>query len=270
MRGLPVRLIATDIDGTLLDSKGAIPERNLRAIRAAREKGVVFAIATGRFPENAYLKIADFGLRCPIVGSNGARIVDENLNTLSEIRMDHRAGIETAWILLAFGNDFFIFANRMVCVSNEQKMHHSEVSHGDKMRELGMAYYRGRDGVLRVVSDHVHKFFVCDNLPLEPVREALQKVPGIDLTQSSATNIEVMPLGVDKGKGVENLAKLLGIPMSQVMTLGDEGNDVSMLRAAGYGVAMGNGSDAAKAAARIVTDSNDGCGFAKAIEEYVL
>ncbi|MBR6186842.1 MAG: HAD family phosphatase [Clostridia bacterium] len=270
MPNQPIRLIATDMDGTLLDDKNTIPERNLRAIYAAREKGIVFAIASGRFPENAYLKLADFGLRCPIIASNGARIVDENLHTLREIRMDPQAAKETAESLLALGNDFFIFAKRMVCVSNEHRLHHSEVSHGEEIRALGVVYYRGREGVKRVVGDHVHKFFVCDNQPLEPVRQALCRIHGIDLTQSSFNNIEVMPSGVDKGRGVRDLAKLLGIPMSQVMALGDEENDVPMLSAAGYGVAMKNASDAAKSAARYITDSNGDCGFAKAIEEYAL
>lgn len=266
----PVRLIATDMDGTLLDSRSEIPERNLRAIKTAQEKGIVFAIASGRFPENAYLKLADFGVRCPIIGSNGARIVDEDLRTLREIRMDRQAALETAAILLDSGNDFLIFAHHMVCLSNENKIHHSEVSHGAQMRALGVSYYRGKEGVTRVVNDHIHKFFVCDNRPLEPVREALKAVRDIDLTQSSASNIEVMPKGVDKGKGVMDLAAILGIPMAQVMALGDEGNDVSMLSAAGLGVAVANASDAARSAARCIVGSNDACGFAQAVEEYAL
>lgn len=270
MPGQPVRLIAADMDGTLLDDHNKIPERNLRAISAAREKGIVFAIASGRFCENVYLELAEYGLRCPIIGSNGAQIVDENLRTIRENRMEKRAGIETAEILLSLGNDFFIFATRMVCVSNGDRMHHSEVSQRDQMRELGITYYRGRDGVMRVVNDHVHKFFVCDNRPLEPVREALKQVGGIDLTQSWVNNIEIMPAGVDKGRGVSDLARILGIPMSQVMALGDEGNDIPMLTAAGYGVAMQNASEAAKSAARFITDTNDQCGFAKAVEEYAL
>ena len=266
----PVRLIATDIDGTLLDSQGAIPERNLRAIWAAREKGIVFAISSGRFPENVYLKMEDYGIRCPIVGTNGCRIVDENLNTLIERRMDPQASVRVAETLLALGNDFFIFSDRVVCVSAENGMHHSEVSHGEKMKALGVKYYRGSENARRIAAGCVHKFFVCGNKPLEPVREALLQIPDIDLTQSSATNIEVMPLGVDKGQGVKDLADSLGIPMSQVMALGDEGNDVPMLRAAGYGVAMANGSEQARAAARFLTDTNDNCGFAKAVEKYAL
>ncbi len=267
----PIRLIATDIDGTLLNSRLEIPERNLHAIRAAQEKGIIFAISSGRFPENVYVLLQDYGLRCPIIGTNGADVIDENLNRLSETFIAPEAALRALKELVRLGSDFFMFARQAVCTSRETRKHHSELSFGDRIRALGIIYYHGpEDAAMLAERGSVHKFFVCDNVPLNQVRKALDGIPGIDLTQSSVNNIEVMPCGVDKGIGVRALADALGIPMAQVMTLGDEGNDVPMLRAAGFGVAMANGSAAARAAARYVTDTNDACGFAKAIERYAL
>ena len=270
MLDLPIRLIATDIDGTLSNGHGKIPERNIRAIERAREKGIVFAVASGRFAENVYLLMEDCGIRCPVVGTNGARIVDENLKTLSEHRMNPNAARQVVEALIDYGTEYFIFSDRAICIGSQTGVHHSELSQGDRVRALGFTYYHGPDEARALAERCVHKFFITNQKPLEPIREALRGISGIDLTQSAANNIEVMPQGVDKGKGVRDLADLYGIPMSQVMTLGDESNDIPMLKAAGYGVAMGNGSDEAKAAARFITGSNKDCGFAEAIEKYAL
>lgn len=267
----PIRLIATDVDGTLLNSQMIIPERNLRAIRAAQEKGITVAISSGRFPENVYVLLQDYGLRCPIIGTNGADVIDENLNRLSETYISPEAALRTLNELIHLGSDYFMFARQAICTSRATRKHHSELSFGDRIRALGFTYYHGPEEALMLANQGIaHKIFVCNNVPLDPVRETLGNIPGIALTQSSANNIEVMPCGVDKGIGVKALADALGIPMEQVMTLGDEGNDIPMLRAAGCGIAMGNGSAEAKAAAKYVTDTHDNCGFAKAVERYAL
>lgn len=267
----PIKLIATDIDGTLVSSQGMITERSLRAIRAAREKGITVAIATGRFPENAFLLLEDYGLRLPIVGVNGARIVDENLKEISSHPMAPEAVRGAIDVLMHAGSDFFIFGDHAICTATAQKKHHSELSQGDRIRELGFQYYHGKEEVKDFIRQHtVYKFFVCDNVPLSIVRQGLSAVPGIDLTQSWFNNIEIMPAGVDKGRGVRDMAASLGLSMDQVMALGDQDNDIPMLKAAGFGVAMGNGSDETKSAARFVTDSYAEEGFAKALETYAL
>ena len=265
----PIKLVATDIDGTLLNPQKIITERSLRAIRAAQEKGITVAIATGRFAENAYVLLEDFGLRLPIIGSNGGRIVDESLRELSRHVMDRSVVGRTVDVLMASGADFFIFGDGSVCAATEQRKHHSELSYGDRIKALGIRYYHGREEVVECVRHPVYKFFVCDNVPLPPLRQTLAAVPGIGLTQSWYNNIEIMPAGVDKGQGVRDLARALGIPMDQVMTLGDENNDIPMLRAAGFGIAMGNASEEVKRAARFVTASNAEDGFALALETYL-
>ena len=267
----PIKLIATDIDGTLLSSERIITERSLRAIRAALEKGVTVAIATGRFPENAYLMLEDYGLRLPIIGLNGARVVDENLREISSHPMDPDAVRGTIDVLMKAGSDFFVFGDHAICTATARKKHHSELSQGDRISKLGFQYYHGREEVKDFVQQHtVYKFFVCDNVPLSIIRQELAAVPGIELTQSWFNNIEIMPEGVDKGRGVRDMAEAMGLSMDQVMALGDQDNDIPMLKAAGFGVAMGNGSEETKTAARFVTASYAEEGFAKALETYAL
>ena len=267
----PIKLIASDIDGTLLSADHIITERSLRAIRAAQEKGITVAIATGRFPENAFLLLEDYGLRLPIIGVNGARVVDEDLREISSHPMEPDAVRGTIDVLMTAGSDFFIFGDHAICTATAQRKHHSELSQGDRIRKLGFRYYHGKEETADFVQQHtVYKFFVCDNVPLPIVRQGLAAVPGVDLTQSWFNNIEIMPTGVDKGRGVLDMAQSLGLSMDQVMTLGDQDNDIPMLKAAGFGVAMGNASEETKRAARFVTASYAEEGFAKALETYAL
>lgn len=271
MSSSPVRLIATDVDGTLLSGKGIIPPQNINAIHAAQEKGITVAIASGRFPENVFVMMQDNGIKCPIIGVNGAEVTDGNLRLLYEKSMSASSALSVLDVLERTGSDFFMFGHKCICTSMEGVLHHSELSYGERIRALGFTYYHGfREARAIAKEGNTHKFFVCSNVPLPPVRQALKAVTGIELTQSAFNNVEVMPVGVDKGKGVEKLAAALGIPLSQVMALGDESNDIPMLSIVGFGVAMANGSQEAKEAARYVTASNDACGFAQAVEKYAL
>ena len=88
----------------------------------------------------------------------------------------------------------------------------------------------------------------------------------IFLSESAPLDLEAMPLGVDKGVGLRDLAEALGIRQQQVMAVGDSANDIAMLRYAAFGVAMGNASAEAKAAADYITASNDQDGLAQAVD----
>lgn len=268
--GKPVRLIATDVDGTLINSRGEIPPENIEAIHKAQENGIVVAIASGRFAVNVYLLLQEHGLSCPIIAVNGAKIVDENLKTISSCFMRHASALAVKDTLNALGSDYFVFGQDCLCTISETLVHHTELSQGDRVREMGYGYTHGREAMDICLQRPVQKFYVCDNVPLDRVKSELEKIPEIYLTQSAPNNIEIMPFGVDKGYGVRALSAILDIPLSQVMTLGDQENDIPMLQAAGYGVAMGNASLETKAAAKYVTKSNNDCGFAHAIEKWAL
>ena len=122
------------------------------------------------------------------------------------------------------------------------------------------------DRVLKVIgscNDHAH-LASCEAL--------LQRELGGDAlaTRSQLYYLDVTNPRAHKGEAVASLAKAFGVPVSAVLTIGDGTNDIPMLEASGFSVAMGNGSDAVKAAAHAVTDDCEHDGFARAIERYVL
>jgi len=105
---------------------------------------------------------------------------------------------------------------------------------------------------------------------LTALRSALMRIPGVDVTSSWFTNLEIMPKNIHKGFAVRRLAARLGIRMDQVIAFGDNDNDALMLSEVGYGVAMGNAADAARRAALYTTDTNLRDGVAKALRRFIL
>ena len=184
--------------------------------------------------------------------------------------MAQQAAMDIHQALRSLGSDYFIFGRDSLCSASDRRMHHSELSQGQRVRALGYGYTHGRDAAEECIQQPVQKFYVCDNVPLDQVRKALTGIEGITLTQSAPTNIEIMPEGIDKGYGIAQFARILDISLTQVMTLGDQENDIPMLMRAGYGVAMGNASPKTKASARYITTTHDESGFAHAINRWAF
>lgn len=266
-----IRLIVMDIDGTLLGSDGVIPAENIRAIKEAQRRGVIVGIASGRIAGNVLCLMERSGLRCPVISLNGGRVADENNVTLHQQFMEPSSAqaifdvIDRHRTNYNIMGDGFLYTRRSEALTSQW-----ELAFADELHRFNVQYVRNTGEGALYASRPVNKFVLFDTDELEDMRRELQPIPHITLTRSAASNIEIMPEGVDKATGLEVLARHFGIPMACTMALGDEGNDLPMLERAGWGVAMGNGSDAAKAAAKAVTDTNDRAGVAQAIDRYVL
>lgn len=270
-----IRLAAVDMDGTLLNDRSRITRRTVDTIRAVQARGVVFAICTGRFFENVSILISDYGIECPLITVNGAHV---SLSPFGACLRSHR--MPAAGALAAFEAleeleaRYYMFGDGFVAVRRNGDRHHSQTDFGSRMEtEAHTRYYHGKDACEAAARQGIYKFYAHadgDREMLRRLRSRLTKVPGISLTQSSDHNIEVMPLGIDKASGLSELAASLGIPLSHVMAIGDHDNDLPMLRAAGFAVAMGNATPAVKHSAHAVTLTNEEDGVAAALERYVL
>lgn len=265
-----VRLIALDVDGTLLTSRGTVSPETVRAIRAARERGVRVVLSTGRSaPEAVWLtRLAGCDSRAVVLG--GAAVAD--MADGRHIRRWDIAG-ETAERVLEL-----LRGRRLACMVfagevNLLDSYSSAVFHANYPYPAYLDTTVVADdlaGWLRVHGQPLTKIH-AEGAPetFPPLLERLGELPGLALTSSGADNFEVVAVGVDKGKALCLLAEEWGIAPAEIAAIGDSDNDLAMLRAVGCPVAMGNACGEVKEAASMVTASNDGDGVAKAIWKLI-
>ena len=256
-----IRLIAMDMDGTLLgQERGVIPPVNLQALQAARARGIRLCLASGRAPDDAGFHAADAGLPMHIIALNGGVILLEPLGpVISSRHIPEDAARRVYGLIQQAGLPFALFSDHDVALSRPS-------AYTGQMKEVWGTFMDREGGRTRVMTDpaavaprlaRVSKFVVTsisDPSLLPPLRARIDALcPEVEVTSSWIDNIEINPRGVNKGAALTALAERLGIPMAQVMAIGDNDNDVSMLEAAGVGVAMGNATPAALAAADYMT-----------------
>ncbi len=276
MENLPVRLIAMDMDGTLLNDDCNISEDNVMAMREAVEAGIHLAIVSGRAPEDISYFMSDAGFTdCFVVGLNGGYCLDkphgEAIFTQYMNDGDVKKCIE---ILEAEHVTYSAFGRSHIAISRPFLTGEDLDHWGTHLARKGhLLYTYGMDGINMQRALGTNKFVYIDRedqVRLARIRGKIEKMPGVLVTSSWINNIEIMPKGVHKGTALAALASRLHIDNSQVMAIGDNDNDIPMLAWAGIGVAMSNASQGAKEAAEFETDDNENAGVAKAIRRFAL
>jgi len=240
-----IKLIALDMDGTLLNDQHEISEANRLAIKEAQEKGVHVVLSTGRSLRKCEYHADSLALTSYLVTVNGSEIWDDN-RELVERNLVKSESIQ--W---------------MVELTEKHKVRFWAVSTNrnwfDEMPE-------------NIHADEWLKFGfnIKDELTRDIVQKELQERGEFELSNSTPTNIEVNPAGINKARGLTLVCERLGIEMKNVMAVGDSLNDLAMILEAGLGIAMGNAQEVVKKAAAWVTSTNNEDGVALAIHKWVI
>jgi Cof subfamily protein (haloacid dehalogenase superfamily) len=283
---MPIRLLALDLDGTLLNSHGQLSERNARAVADARQLGVRVAVVTGRRFRDARPIALELGLDVPLISHNGA--LTRHARTLETIAL-FPLPVAAARKALAIGRSAAV--NPLLSEDKDGLgvLVYDRLS-GDNPAILKyVAWARrihGDDGaVLETASledyldhDPVHLTFSGTCGPLNELNQQLQRELGAEAKVFSTMYpkndfglLDVLHPGASKGVGVAAVAKELGISQDEVMAIGDNFNDLEMLRYAGTGVVMGNAEASLREAEGLhTTAANDEDGVALAIERFIL
>lgn len=275
--GYRIRMIGLDMDGTLLTTEKELTEHTREVLREAIDRGVVVLPATGRPLAGIPEEVLKFpGVRYA-VASNGARIVDlKESRVLYEDLVPYETGRRVLEICSRYDSMLEIYYDG-VGYAEEEKLKHLD----EYVPRLPMARYiassrrpvadvRAMHEERKAPTDKVQALFRTTEECKKAWKEVEKEIPDIEITGALSNNIEVNAKGVNKGRGLMILGELLGIHREEIMAVGDGFNDIAMLREAGLGVAMENATEAVKAAADVVTLSNDQEGAAAAIEKYVL
>ena len=276
----PIRLIAMDMDGTLLTRTdpltACIPPENEEMLRRCADAGIHLAFASGRMPDDAGFFALDTGLPAHIIGLNGSVILEHAAGEPVEARfLPPSIARGVLDILTTRGIEAAVFGAWEVTAMQEKPLSWAQLALGSGFgREGGrLAYHSGGLHAERLL-ECAGKIVAFGGDRIEELAQAKAQInaefPELSISSSWWDNFEVNAAGVDKGSALAMLADRLKIPMSQVMAIGDNGNDVPMLRAAGIGVAMGNATADALAAADYVTLPHDAFGVAAAIRTLVF
>ncbi len=265
------KLVAIDMDGTLLKEDKTISERTKKAIQSAREKGVTVVLATGRPIEGVsrYLEELDMYTENDYVLSyNGALIQKtKSKEAVAKVALKGEDLHYLRKLSDELGVNIHAFSEKSGLITPKNSKY-TEVEADINKIEIHEI------NIDNISDDEVMIKIMMIDEP-EILGAAMEKLPKevyekYTVVRSAPFFLEFLNKKVNKGVGVELLAKHLGIKKEEVMTFGDAGNDLHMIKYAGLGVAMENAFDEVKEAADYITDSNENDGVAKAIEKFIL
>lgn len=271
-----IKLIALDLDGTLLNSEKRLSQRNENALRECIRRGIEIVPCTGRIWKGIPEFLREFpGIRYAIT-VNGAAIVDiQKKEEIDQRKFCAAQAIEILEMAKGFNTMYDAY------IEGQGYGEKRFMDHMDSYGIPPVVQKMVRDTRV-IVPDVIEKvkreqrdvekinYFFGDLEERARAREELLKRSDVIVSSSFQFNLEINAVGATKGEGILRLASHLGIEPEATMGFGDGENDLSMMQKAGLGVAMANGEDIVKQAADYVTDSNDLDGVAKAIEKFVL
>ena len=263
-----ISLLLADVDGTLVTENKILTERAVAAVAALRERGIRFAITSGRPPRGMAMLIEPLALDTPVAGFNGGVFTHPDLSVIETRTLAPEIARRTIEIIQAHSMDAWLYTGTDWQIHKQDAPHVAREAWTVKFEPTVVARYADADldravKIVGVSDDHalVAKCEADVSAALGANASAKRSQPYyLDVTNPAA----------NKGAVVDGLVKLLGVPASQVATIGDMPNDVLMFRRSGFSIAMGNASAEVKAQASAVTDSYNDEGFAKAVERYLL
>ena len=271
-----IKLIAIDMDGTLLnDQKHTAPEQK-KALKEAMKEGIRIVLCTGRplfgtIPLYEELELGES--EGYIIVNNGCSThstKDYSLEDYSELSLEEI--LELMELGKGYPLDYTLFnEDKFFFVSRKGENPRKHTIFDSKQVYTPITVISPEEAM----SGKYHMFksmYIGDSQVLDEFEKSLSEEirRKYTLPRSQNTILEAMPLQADKGKAVERLAKKLGISRGEIMAIGDGNNDVEMLEYAGVSVAMGNATELARKAAKFHTDTNEENGVAKAIYKYAL
>ncbi|WP_315081679.1 Cof-type HAD-IIB family hydrolase [uncultured Clostridium sp.] len=283
-----IKLIVSDMDGTLLNSEHKISKENLEAIKKAEERGVHFAIATGRAYQDVKPFIDECDLECQCILMNGAEYRDENGKILENIYIDKEKTRRILEVLKNGGFSVELYTDKGIYTTNTKE----EAYQGMIYRVKSFDPHLSEEEILENAKVHPHllnlkyiedinKFleseiniakvivFYDDVDVIKKLKFDIEKIEGLIVASTFVTNVEINNIEAQKGLILSKVIKKMGINKDEVIVLGDSFNDYSLFTEFPNSFAMENAIPEIKEIAKHITDTNDNSGVAKAIYKAI-
>ncbi len=263
-----IRLMLADVDGALVTQDKILTDRALAAARALGEAGIALAITSGRPPRGMQMLIGPLELKTAVAGFNGGVLVRPDLTVIETHALDPAAARTAVDMIVAAGLDAWLYTPEEWLIKDPKAPHVDREAWTVKFQPRVVKAFGDADFAHAIkivgVGDDLDKVAACES-------QAQEALAGkASAARSQPYYLDVTHPKANKGEVVATLARLLSISPREIATIGDMPNDVLMFAVSGLSIAMGNASDAVKAKAGEVTDSNENEGFAKAMERFVL
>ena len=261
-----IKMIATDIDGTILPYHGEFSQNVKDCIKKLDNSGIKVILVTGRMHSSATPLAAQLGLNLPIISYQGGLIKDMKGKTLFQTELPSNIAKE----IIQWGRENNVHLNLYI----DDKLYVEEDD------EIIKYYIQGKFVDYTVCSfddlkiKNVNKLLAIDIHNADRVTSWVdilkQRYPDLYIVKSTPYFCEIGSSDAKKSLGVEFLCKMWGIDKSEVMTIGDQNNDIDLVQSGGIGIAMGNSTTELKQVADYITDTVENDGFVQAVEKFVF
>ncbi len=274
---MAVKIIFSDLDGTLLTADKTISPGNLAALEEAHRRGIWIVPATGRLYSAMPEAVRALPFVRYVLTVNGAQVYDCREEKVLRSAALAREDAEAVFAFLESRPETF---DCYLDDGGYMPRHLYDNLENNSVSQEWICFIRAT----RTPVENLTEFTRARNRPILKIQgfystlahrnevqtEIIRRFPHLSVTSASDTNIEINAPDAQKGAALRFLCATLGIDPGEALAFGDGVNDISMLRAAGTGVAMANAAPSVKAAANYVTGTNDGDGVARAIEKFCL
>jgi len=283
-----MKLIAIDLDGTLLSEDGTISPTNAEAIHDVQKQGDIITICSGRSLHDTQAILRNAGIDCPVITGNGA-IAFHGKEIIRKLIIPDDVILELIPILESKGFYYELYTNQGIHLLARGKEQLDEeirllseqdpkfpIEWASKERDIqfqqfGLQYINDYKDI-HIPELDVYKIFVLsfDREKLLDLENTLKNRQDISLTSSGSTKLEIAHAEVSKGNTLTYMANYLNIPLQDTVAIGDNLNDISMFKVAGISIAMGNAVEEAKKLSTYTTKRFNEDGVAYALRKYVI
>lgn len=274
---MKIKMIVTDLDGTLLNTANTISKANIEAFQKAKAAGIIPVVATGRIDREGWVSAEAIGATEYMLSSNGGMVKDYlNNRVLFEDAMSESMVHELIQLLDTYCNIFVQVHTAEGCVCTEKTF---PVMLNAGWADEYIRQFRDQQIVVEDIEDYLKtkdlstvKFVISsvDFPMLDEIQRRVGDLDGFQALRPMDYCLECIPEWVNKAVGLRALCKAIDIPENAVMVIGDSDNDLELFETNAFKVAMGNAYDCIKKRADVIVASNDADGVAEAILKYAL
>lgn len=261
-----MKLIVADLDGTLLHKKN-ISSQTIDTINKLKDQGYLFTLATGRHMQATKPIVDELKIELPVICTNGAFIYDFNSNhVIHQETIPFEVVENTLQLLNQYNLDYLIYTTSHI-VSTQRSKEKLEQRIGQVNSKVIT-----HETLKEEIEQGVLKILVIDERDdmIHHIKKMLNQESSLNMVQSQKAFLDIGFYKASKGRALTILAKYLAIDLSDILAIGDQENDISMIEVSGVGVAMGQGDEVLKSKANFITKSFNDEGFTYAINELIL